>query len=166
MMQNRTYGTDVAGNWIAGLLAVTVASEGVRGPSPDLESAQVNCINWATILHFQRNVLNAKRRPSDITLEAHEDNAVPVSNEGGMPRACESLEVRYPLWTRENRRAAEAPHRPESSMVSGMKYCVAGFTRGAYRFRLASSLALAELPGTRADRCLSTLQGPRCKRHT
>ena len=100
MMQNRTYRTYVAGNWIAGLLAVTVASEGVRSTSPDLESAQVNRIHWATILHVQRNVLNAKHRPSDITLEAHGDSPAPVSNKGGIPRACESLEVRYPLLTR------------------------------------------------------------------
>ena len=62
------------------------------------------------------------------------------------------------FFTRENRRSGEGPHRPESSMVSGMKYCVAGSTRGAYSVRFASSLALAELPGTRDDRCLLTLR--------
>ena len=39
------------------------------------------------MLHVQRNVLNAKRRPSDFMLEAHGDSAAPVVNEAGIPGA-------------------------------------------------------------------------------
>ena len=114
----------------------------------------------ANMLHVQRNVLKAERRPSDITLEAHGDSAAPVSDEADIRRACESLEVRCPLCHQgeQAQRRRPPPPSPESSMVSGMKYCVAGSTRGAYSFRVASSLALAELPGNRDDRCLLTLQ--------
>ena len=54
------------------------------------------------MLHLQHNILNAKRRPSDVTLEAQEDNAMPVSNEVGILGACDSLEVGSPSLTKGN----------------------------------------------------------------
>ena len=67
----------------------------------------------------QCNDLNAKRRPSDITREAHGDSAAPVSNGAGIPGACDSLEVRFDQGEQAQRRK---PPRPDSSVASSMKY--------------------------------------------
>ena len=82
------------------------------------------------MLHVQRNVLNAKRRPSEITLEAHGDSSEPESNKAGIQGACEFLEVGCPLFDLGEQVQRRRPRRPDSCTSSGMNDCVAGSTRG------------------------------------
>ena len=77
-----------------------------RGPGPRERPDR------ATVLHVQRTVLSAQRRPTDIKLEASGDSAAPVSIEAGIPRVCESFEVRCLLFDQGEQAQRRRPPPP------------------------------------------------------
>ena len=85
--------------------------------APNLGSAQVIQVNSILrVTMLRRNVLDAKRRPSDITLEDDGDSAGPVANEAGIPEACESLEVGCLLSDQGEKSAAQRPATPRRAL--------------------------------------------------